>query len=158
MLPPKSSLGALLAVLSVTTAAPANLPGPDCVVPDLAVASLQGPLTLSAFIDSDPVPWTVSLRKLAGELQPFITRAKTAVAAEFTFTNGKLSAGSDTAYFGPSPPVWPPYLDELLFGKVGDAESLDFYGGYSCAAGGGYLIQLRTSERQLLLFFSPLHK
>lgn len=157
-------LSALVALLSVTTAAPApaanttedaSLSG-GCIVPEIAFNTINEPFTLTAVTNKPADALSVILpafsAKKAG--QPFITRTRIAQPL-FRLTDGKLTTGGPKykkfpAYFGPTILIFPPVLQPLLFGGVDttDTTGTEFFAGYTCDAQGKIYLELRTIERK----------
>ena len=133
-------LGTLFAALSVTNAAPPSVPfnssglrgiPPPCNVNAIAEKTLPYAFTLSALYQDSPLPWSVvfqSPRSWKGEI-PIITRTN-AEKPIFRLIEGQLTTGGPSsdelqAFFGPTPPVFPPYPDELFFGTKGSGDGYD---------------------------------
>lgn len=159
--------GVFFALLLNTTAEPAVKkkpavkktgyvpPARGCRGPARSLDSLYTSFTLSTITDKDPIPWTVVISESRGEngYQPGITREvilEPTFQPEFHITNGKLSMGpaSDnlTAYFGPSPAVWPPVLVALCFDDVKYEDQ--FFATYSCDVSGVSYLELRSFQRR----------
>lgn len=139
-------LTSLLTLFSPISAVPA------CVVPDVAVTTLNKPFTLTAI---DPKSsWSVLLQTPSAtkETQPYISHTKIAPAL-FRLTDGNLTTvgakgQTFSAHFGPTIDIFPPVLQPLQFGGDDEAE-LKFHGAYGCdSLTGKTVLKLSTSERE----------
>lgn len=157
-------LGTLFAALSVTNAAPPSVPfnssglrgiPPPCNANAIAEKTLPYAFTLSALYQDSPLPWSVvfqSPRSSKGEI-PIITRTN-AEKPIFRLIEGQLTTGGQNsdelqAFFGPAPPVFPPYPDELFFDTKGSGDGYDLenVAVNRCDVNGTPYVGLRNYER-----------
>lgn len=129
----------------------------DCIVPAIGLTGLFAPFTLSTFVEGfETYPLSLPAKHSKYGDQPFITTPALKSKALFRLKDGKLTTGGPnhdkyTAYFGPIPPVFPPYLTPLLFGEEDDGTR--FNGGYACGPGGGLVLTLSTTPRTYTTLF-----
>lgn len=138
-------------------ASPAVVPSQtDCIVPDIGLAGLEAPFTLSTFVEGfETYPLSLPAKHSPYGDQPFITTPASKSKALFRLKDGKLTTGGPnhdqySAYFGPVEPIFPNPPAPLLFGDVDDG--LRFNGGYACGPGGGLVLVLNTYPRKLIGF------
>lgn len=143
---PSVVLASVLALVSTTVHA-----APSCVVPAIAIETLQKPFTLTALTPKSS--WFVLLKTPSSteETQPYLSHTKIAPPL-FRLTKGKLTTvGADgqtfPAHYGPVIEIFPPPLSPIVFGGDSVADG-NYYGGYSCDEQGKTYLKLFSGLRK----------
>lgn len=140
-----------------TTPQSTRVPEQDCAVPEVGLLGLAKPFTLSTFSPGfERLPLSLPATHSKYGDQPFITTPDAKSKALFRLKNGKLTTGGPnqdkySAYFGPVPPEFPPYLAPLLFGDQDDGTH--FTGGYACGPNGTLVLVLSSPRTYTDPFF-----